>query len=97
MQTTHDIKGRLTILKYDADGNLVDERNANNSIATAGRKLVADLFKFNILGDEEDKINRITHIHMGGSKTAFKANQKGLQDKIGGNNHRECRVCAYRR
>ncbi len=83
METTHDIKGKLTIRKHDLDGALVDQRTAHNSITTAGRQLVAELFRFNILGNEEDKINRITTMHLGGSQTAFQPSHEGLQDKIG--------------
>ncbi|MEM9337534.1 MAG: hypothetical protein AAGA66_02315 [Bacteroidota bacterium] len=83
IKTTHDIKGKLTIQKYDSDGVLVDHRTANNSITIAGRKLVAELFRFNMLGNEEDKINRITTIHVGGSQAPFQAGHTALQDTIG--------------
>ena len=83
IKTAHDIAGKLTILKYDQQGNLQEERQAHNSITTMGRKLVADLFKFNMLGNDKDKIVRISKMHLGGSKAAFQAEHTALIDKIG--------------
>ncbi len=83
INTTHDILGKLTILKHNASGNLIDQRVTHNSITTAGRQLVADLFTFNINGDKEDKIKRISKMHLGGSQAPFNAAHKGLLDEIG--------------
>ena len=83
ISTKHDIEGKLIIQKYDVKGNLIDEQVTCNSITTLGRKLVGDLFKFNIIGAEEDKIKRIAMIHLGKSKKAFKANQTAMQDYVG--------------
>jgi hypothetical protein len=81
--TTHDIKGKLIIQKFDTDGNLVDEKTTFNSITTAGRRLVADLFKFNMLDSQDDKIKRISWIHLGRSNAPFKPEHTELQDHVG--------------
>lgn len=83
ISTKHDIEGKLIIQKYDVNGNLIDERVTHNSITTSGRKLVGDLFKFNILDAKEDKIKRISMMHLGKSKKAFKANQTAMQEYVG--------------
>jgi len=41
---TLDLKGRLTLQKRNANGELVEEIAANNSIVLSGRDLVAKLF-----------------------------------------------------
>ncbi|HAA11357.1 MAG TPA: hypothetical protein DCE41_06485 [Cytophagales bacterium] len=85
ISSTHDIQGKLTLQRLDPNGNVLGEQVTHNSITTQGRKLVSDLFKFNILTEEnqEDKIKRISQIHVGRSKAAFKPDQTGLQDEVG--------------
>lgn len=85
ISSTHDIQGKLTLQKLDAHDNILGEQVTYNSITTLGRKLVSDLFKFNILAQEnqEDKIKRISQIHVGRSKEAFNPDQTGLQDEVG--------------
>ena len=83
ISTKHDIEGKLTIKKYALDGELEDEKVTYNSITTMGRKLVGDLFRFNILDSKEDKIKRISTIHLGKSKAPFKASQTAMQDYVG--------------
>ncbi len=82
INTKHDILGKLTIQKYDLNGNLVEETVAHNSITKAGRRLVADLFRFNINDDKADKIKRITMMHVGDSPAAFDADHTALQGYI---------------
>ena len=79
----HDIEGKLTIRKYDASGRLLEQHTAHNSITSMGRKLVSDLFKFNILDSQEDKIKRISTMHLGKSQTPFKPEQTSMQDYVG--------------
>jgi hypothetical protein len=83
ISTRHDIEGKLTIRKYNLDGELIAERVAHNSITKMGRKLVADLFKFNIVDNKEDKIKRISMIHLGKSGEAFDPVQSALLDIVG--------------
>jgi len=83
ISTKHDIEGKLILRKYDVSGNLIEKQTACNSITTIGRKLVADIYKFNMIDSKEDKINRISMIHLGKSKKAFKANQTAMQDYVG--------------
>ncbi|NER04056.1 MAG: hypothetical protein F6K17_16265, partial [Okeania sp. SIO3C4] len=44
---SHDIKGKLTILKMDSSDRVVEEVRATNDITLLGRKLVAQLFANN--------------------------------------------------
>ncbi len=81
--TQHEIQGKLTLRKYDVQGDLVEQKVAHNSITKAGRQLVSNLFKFNILDTKEDKIKRISMIHLGSSQTNFDANHVSLQDYVG--------------
>ena len=81
--TKHDIEGKLTIKICDVDGNLIEEKETYNSITTVGRKLVTDLFKFNIIDAKEDKIKRISTMHLGKSNKGFKPNQTAMQDYVG--------------
>lgn len=83
IETTHNIEGKLTILKYDLAGNLAEERHSTNSITLQGRKLVADLFKFNIIDSKEDRIKRISTIHLGKSGKPFSPDQVSMQDFVG--------------
>ncbi|NEQ12379.1 MULTISPECIES: hypothetical protein [unclassified Moorena] len=57
-----DMKGRLTIQKYNSQAQLVDEVKADNSIVYTGRELVAKLFT-------NQKIDPIRYIALGTSST----------------------------
>lgn len=80
----HNIEGKLTLQQVDAQGRLLHEQVTYNSITTAGRQLVTDLFRLNILAkeDQDDKIKRISTIHVGRSNKPFSADQTAMQDPV---------------
>lgn len=80
---TLDIVGQLTVQKYDLDGQLVEEISQHNDITLDGRKLVARLFNPKLVEADDDKIKRISSIHLGESNRAFKNNQNGLVQPVG--------------
>lgn len=75
-----NIAGRLTIQQYALSGELVDQVVAHNDITMSGRTLVARLFNRDKQGDV---IQRVSMIHLGGSKEAFNPNHTALVQKIG--------------
>ncbi|EGJ33173.1 MULTISPECIES: hypothetical protein [Moorena] len=71
-----DMKGRLTIQKYNSQAQLVDEVKADNSIVYTGRELVAKLFT-------NQKIDPIRYIAVGTGNTAVKpANDTQLGQEV---------------
>jgi hypothetical protein len=71
-----DMKGRLTIQKFNPDGELITEIKANNFIVYTGRDLVAQLF----LGQ---KIEPVKYIAVGSSNLPVNpVTDKTLQTEI---------------
>lgn len=70
-----DMKGRLTLQKHNAKGELVEQVEANNSIVLSGRDLVAKLFI-------NQPIDPISHVAVGTGTAAVDPANSRLQTEL---------------
>jgi hypothetical protein len=78
MRDDAGIQGRLTVRKYTAGGELVEEVTAHNDITLAGRYLVSKLFS-----KDSANVARVTKMFLGRSDGAFSQDGTALADKAG--------------
>lgn len=79
LQEHQDISGRLTLLVTAADGRVVEERAARNTITTGGRQLLARLFNPKM----PENIPRVSRIGLGGDGTPTRPGDTALRKPVG--------------
>ena len=75
-----NLAGRLTLLKWSRDGQLVERRTVANDITLAGRDLVARLFNRE---RARDPIARVSEMRVGGGQDPFDPKATALVRQIG--------------
>lgn len=79
LQEHQDISGRLTVIVTAADGRVVEERAARNTITTGGRQLLARLFNQKM----PENIPRVSRIGLGGDGTPTRPGDTELKKPVG--------------